>query len=79
MKVFQHRVWTFSFSHFFILSLKFDVVKVEFFHSSFEPFSLKKRKSREIIWKRAGILHIFANEKFKSSFEREPERETKQK
>lgn len=46
MKVFQHRVWTFSFSHFLILSLKFDVVKVEFFHSSFEPFSLRKEKKQ---------------------------------
>lgn len=79
MKVFPTSRMDFFILSFFILSLKFDVVKVEFFHSSFEPFSLKKRKSREIIWKRAGILHIFANEKFKSSFEREPERETKQK
>ena len=46
MKVFPTSRMDFFILSFFILSLKFDLVKVEFFHSSFEPFSLRKEKKQ---------------------------------
>ncbi len=46
MRVFPTSRMDFFILSFFILSLKFDVVKVAFFHSSFEPFSLRKEKKQ---------------------------------